>query len=161
MRRGSPINCIPAVSMIALLVTMFTLSSAAIEARQSGQGAPPAGDKPVEQVTKNIQVLQGLPDSQLIPVMNFFGASLGVGCPHCHVREGNNWVFEKDDRPTKKTAREMIRMVQEISKANFKGIVEVSCYTCHHGQTTPTRAVPFPLAPPAPMTAQPMRSPAQ
>jgi hypothetical protein len=164
MRHGSSIDCIPAASMIAAFVTMFTLSSAAVEARQSGQGAPPAapgGDKPAEQVRKNIQVLRGLPDSQLIPVMNFFGASLGVGCPHCHVREGNNWAFEKDDRPTKKTAREMIRMVQEINKANFKGLVEVSCYTCHQGQTAPTRAVSFPLAPPAPITAQQMRPPGQ
>ena len=31
------------------------------------------GDKPVEQVRKNIQVLKGLPDSQLFLVMNFVG----------------------------------------------------------------------------------------
>jgi hypothetical protein len=36
------------------------------------------GDKPVEQVRKNIQVLKGLPDSQLFLLMNFVGDSLGV-----------------------------------------------------------------------------------
>ena len=36
------------------------------------------GDKPVEQVRKNIQVLKGLPDSQLFLLMNFVDDSLGV-----------------------------------------------------------------------------------
>ena len=35
-------------------------------------------DKPVEQVTKHIQVLKGLPDSQLFLLMNFVDDSLGV-----------------------------------------------------------------------------------
>ena len=43
------------------------------------------GDKPVEQVRKNIQVLKGLPDSQLFLLMNFVGDSLGVNCDHCHM----------------------------------------------------------------------------
>jgi hypothetical protein len=38
------------------------------------------GDKPVEQVRKNIQVLKALPDSQLFLLMNFVGDSLGVSC---------------------------------------------------------------------------------
>lgn len=152
---------ITGVSIVGFAI-LFTLSPAPMAAQQSVQGAPPApaGDKPVEQVRKNIQVFQGLPDSHLIPVMNLMGASLGVGCAHCHVREGNDWAFEKDDRQQKKTAREMIRMVQEINKANFKSAVEVSCYTCHHGQAEPTRFVPLPVASPAFPAGQPLRGPA-
>ena len=45
-------------------------------------------EKTVEQVRKNIQVLKGLPDSQLFPVMNFIGDSLGVHCDYCHVTLG-------------------------------------------------------------------------
>lgn len=37
-------------------------------------------DKPVEQVRKNIQVLKGLPSSELLPVMHFMRTSLGVRC---------------------------------------------------------------------------------
>ena len=48
------------------------------------------GDKPVEQVRKNIQVLKGLPDSQLFLLMNFVGDSLGVNCDHCHVKGEKN-----------------------------------------------------------------------
>ena len=36
------------------------------------------GDKPVEQVRKNIQVLKGLPDSQLFLVMNFVDNTFSV-----------------------------------------------------------------------------------
>jgi hypothetical protein len=39
-------------------------------------------DIPVEQVRKNIQVLKGLPDSQLFLLMNFVGDSLGVNCDY-------------------------------------------------------------------------------
>jgi hypothetical protein len=161
MRLAGRINgsyCITAVSIVGFAI-FFTVNPAPIAASQSVQGTPPApaGDKPVEQVRKNIQVFQGLPDSHLIPVMNLMGASLGVGCPHCHVREGNEWAFEKDDKKAKQTAREMIRMVQEINKANFKGAVEVSCYTCHHGQADPAHFVPLPVAFPAFPAGQPPR----
>src|SRR6185503_20768896 len=68
-------------------------------------------DKPTEQVQKNIKVLNGLPQSQLIPVMNFFSASLGVRCNYCHVNNNGVWAFDSDEKPEKGTAREMITMV--------------------------------------------------
>lgn len=40
--------------------------------------AAQSADLPVEQTKKNIKVLQGLPSSQLIPVMAFMSNSLGV-----------------------------------------------------------------------------------
>ena len=55
----------------------------------TGQSAPTA--KTVEQVQKNIQVLTGLPESQLVPVMNYMGSSLGVKCTFCHVKNGDKW----------------------------------------------------------------------
>jgi len=39
-------------------------------------------DQPVEQTRKNIQVLKGLPESQLFPLMNFAATSLGVKCDY-------------------------------------------------------------------------------
>src|SRR5215207_586956 len=108
------------------------------------QGAP-QGDKPVEQTRKNIQVLKGLPESQLFPEMNFIAASLGVQCGFCHVNKGRdpqtgqtNWVWESDEKPEKKTAREMMRMVLAVSKGDY-GISrgQVTCYTCHRGQEHP------------------------
>ena len=80
-----------------------------------------AGEKTVEQVQKNIQVLNGLPQSQLVPVMNYMGSSLGVKCTFCHVKNGDKWDFVSDAKPEKGSAREMIKMVQGINKGNFKG----------------------------------------
>ena len=121
-------------------------------ARTSAQG-PPAGDKPVEQTRKNIQVLKGLPESQLFPEMNFIAASLGVQCGFCHVSQGKdaqgrtNWVWESDEKEEKKIAREMMRMVLTVGKGDF-GVSrgEVTCYTCHRGQEHPQSLPNLPLA---------------
>jgi hypothetical protein len=109
------------------------------------RGGPPQGDKPVEQVRKNIKVLNGLPDSKLIPVMNFFGDSLGVRCSYCHVQNGDKWDFPSDAKEEKETAREMIKMVQAVNKESFSGNLAITCYTCHRGQTRVVGLPPFPL----------------
>jgi hypothetical protein len=105
-------------------------------------------DKPVEQVRKNIQVLKGLPSSQLFPLMNFVSASLGVRCAYCHVNKGDdNWIWESDDKETKRTARQMMRMVLDLNKNNldaFRGS-GVTCFTCHRGQTDAVRLPALPL----------------
>jgi hypothetical protein len=110
-----------------------------------------SADKPVEQVRKNIQVLRGLPDSQLFLVMNFVGDSLGVNCDYCHVRGDKNpqtgeynWLWEKDDKPMKLVGREQMRMTLELNRTGFKGEPVVTCYTCHRGSTRPERLAPLP-----------------
>src|SRR5262249_47783216 len=102
------------------------------------------GDKPVEQVRKNIQVLKGLPDSQLFLLMNFVGDSLGVHCDYCHVKGPKNpqtgedtWLWEKDDKREKLTGREMMRMVLDLNHNVFKREATVTCYTCHRGSPRP------------------------
>src|SRR5690349_23891823 len=71
-------------------------------------------DKPVEAVRKNIQVLKGMPDSQLLPVMHLMRTSLGVKCDFCHIAE--NGKYNLDDKPAKNTARQMIQMTFAINK---------------------------------------------
>src|SRR5215210_7027134 len=115
---------------------------------------PQQGDKPVEQTRKNIQVLKGLPESQLFPEMNFIAASLGVQCGFCHVNKGRDpqtgqtaWVWESDEKPEKKTAREMMKMVLAVSDGQY-GVSrgQVTCYTCHRGQEHPQSLPTLPLA---------------
>jgi len=92
-------------------------------------------DKPVETVMKNIQVLKGMPESQLLPVMHLMRTSLGVRCDFCHIAE--NGKYQLDDKPAKATARRMIQMTLAINKANFNGETEVTCNTCHRGNNRP------------------------
>ncbi|HEX8090586.1 MAG TPA: c-type cytochrome, partial [Blastocatellia bacterium] len=117
---------------------------------QSGQD-----EKPVEQAFKNIQTLKGLPGSQLFSVMQFMAVSLGVRCDYCHVKTGNNWEWEKDDKQEKQTARKMIQMTADINKNNFGGRSGVSCATCHRGQAHPisTTAVSADAFQPRPQAA--------
>jgi hypothetical protein len=114
----------------------------------TAQAAPV--EKTVEQVQKNIQVLTGLPQSQLVPVMNYMGSSLGVKCTFCHVKNGDKWDFVSDAKPEKGSAREMIKMVQGINKGNFKGNPAISCFTCHRGSEHPARVPQLPIAAPTP-----------
>lgn len=110
-------------------------------------------DKPVEQVQKNIKVLTGLPQSQLIPVMNFMAASLGRRCNFCHVNNQGQWDFASDAKPEKNTAREMIKMVLNLHKQTFPGANEISCFTCHRGQNHPVNVPSLPLPVPSPRPA--------
>jgi len=81
---------------------------------------------------KNIKVLNDLPADQLGKVMNIFSESLGVKCAYCHVNP-----FEKDEKPEKATAREMIKMTLALNQQHFKGRPEISCNTCHRGREHP------------------------
>ena len=147
-----------------LKLTAVTLSAIAVfvvsdRNTQAELGAAPVApqDKPVEQVRKNIKVLTGLPDSQLIPVMNFMSASLGRRCNFCHVTDKGRDGYALDDKPEKNTAREMIKMVMGLRKQSFHGADEISCFTCHRGQTHPVNVPALPLPTPSPRPATPTR----
>jgi hypothetical protein len=154
--------CLSLLSLVSLSLVV------SVEAGwvSGGQQPTPAAEKTVEQTRKNIQVLTGLPDSQLVPVMNYMGSSLGVKCTYCHVNKDGKWDFPSDEKPEKGTAREMIKMVQGINKANFKGNPAVGCFTCHRGRTEPVRVPQLPIAAPTPFAeaaaaASPTPTPSQ
>jgi len=105
-----------------------------------------AEDRPVEEAHKNIQVLKGMPESQLDPVMDLMKGSLGVNCGFCHVNTGDKWEMEKDDKQEKKVARQMIQMVLDVNRTTFQGKTVVTCYTCHRGETKPASEISLPVA---------------
>ncbi len=88
-------------------------------------------EKRAEQEYKNIQVLKGIPADRVQKIMFAIKDSLGVECTYCHIKD----QFEKDDKTAKQTARKMIRRVRQINEDGLGG--NVSCYTCHRGQTRP------------------------
>lgn len=124
------------LSVVALgfFWTVLALFAQSTQPVQSSQNE--SGPKTAEQVYKNIQVLKGTPADQLTTTMTFITASLGVECEFCHV-EG----YEKDDKKTKQTARQMIRMEMAINKENFEGRTRVTCNSCHQGRQEPN-AIP-------------------
>jgi len=82
--------------------------------------------------------------------MRNFAGALGVRCQFCHVgQEGQplaSFDFAKDDKRTKLTARQMMRMVEEINRRidtlphdhdQMHDTVRVTCNTCHRGVNRP------------------------
>ncbi|MGA2145324.1 MAG: c-type cytochrome [Bryobacteraceae bacterium] len=117
--------------------------------------AQAADPKTAEEVYKNIVQLKGTPADQIMPAMQFISVSLGVQCNFCHV-QGD---FASDDKPAKKTAREMMAMQAMIDKPSFNGRQQVTCYSCHRGVEHPAsvpavlesdtaRSEPKPMTPP-------------
>ncbi len=98
-------------------------------------------EMPAEQVFKNIQVFEGRTAAQLLNVMNRgFSNSLGVSCSHCHVIG----QYDKEDKPEKEIARDMLAMVNTINGTHLKNIPNlkspnptVNCGTCHNGRPRP------------------------
>src|SRR6266704_4919418 len=98
----------------------------------------------------NVKVIpKNTPVMQVVGMMRNFTGALGVRCPFCHVgQEGmplGQFDFEKDEKRTKLTARQMMRMVEEINRrvdtlpehAQMMSHVEVTCQTCHRGVSRP------------------------
>ena len=115
-----------------------SLAFAPIVLAQHSLDGPPVQSKTAEQVYKNIIQLKGTPAEQLMPAMQVIASSLGVECSFCHVANKP----ELDDKPEKKTARDMMAMVASINMGSFGGRQRVSCYSCHHGVADPASIPP-------------------
>lgn len=140
------------IALVFSIVALFLILDSRSEVvRITNAQSPP--EKTVEQVQKNIKVLTGMPQSQLVPVMNFFAASMGRRCNYCHVNNQGQWDYASDAKPEKTSAREMIKLVMDINKTTERLKLDpVSCYTCHRGRTSPQSipVLPLPLPSPAP-----------
>jgi len=97
---------------------------------------------------KNLKVLpKDISQADLRATMSGFTRALGVRCVYCHVGEEGKMKpedWEKDDKATKRTAREMLRMVQDINATYLARLenraqptIVVKCATCHHGVSQP------------------------
>src|SRR5688572_13959060 len=91
---------------------------------------------------RNLQVLPAdLSRDSVVKIMRTVVASgLGVNCAYCHGAPGvpfDSIDFASDERPTKRTAREMMRMAARINGELLASIpnrgtppLEVQCITC-------------------------------
>src|ERR1044072_189881 len=143
----TPLKSIALGFSIVALFLIFDNRSEVVRATK----AQTPQEKTVEQVQKNIKVLTGMPQSQLIPVMNFFSASLGRRCNFCHVNNQGEGDVASDAKPEKTSAREMVKLVMDINKTTERLKLDpVSCYTCHRGRTSPQSIPVLPLPLPSP-----------
>src|SRR5256712_7735995 len=131
---------------MTLCPAIFALAGLAAPAALLGQ-AP--GHFPPDSLI-NVKVIpKSTPVMQVVGMMRNFAGALGVRCQFCHVgQEGmplGQFDFAKDEKRTKLTARQMMRMVEEINRrldtlpehAQMTSHVEVTCNTCHRGVSRP------------------------
>jgi tetratricopeptide (TPR) repeat protein len=95
----------------------------------------------------NLQILpKDMPREQLIQTMQAFSQALGVQCNYCHVFEGRGGRNDmaSDEKPAKKTARQMLVLAREINEKlpaavgkNADDTTRVGCVTCHRGLAIP------------------------
>jgi hypothetical protein len=143
--------------VVLVVIASAVIAPALADAQQSAAGT----------TRPKLQVLQALPEAQLFPLMNLIGDSLGVRCDYCHVQATpdltktpsnvGGWVWDRDDKPQKRTAREMMRMVIDLNASRFKGESRITCHTCHRGSIRPERTPPLP--PPAGSATTPAAQP--
>jgi len=115
----------------------------------SGVRAQAPGHWPPDSLI-NVKVIpKNTPVMNVVGIMRNFAGALGVRCQFCHVgQEGMplaQFDFAKDEKRTKLTARQMMRMVEEINHRldtlpeheKMTSHVEVTCNTCHRGVSRP------------------------
>ena len=132
------------VRKLSTKVTMVAIFISALLGSQTMAQEPGLFDSP-----QNLHVLPvDISPADLQETMNGFQIALGVKCVFCHdvgmpdsdLRE----VFKRDTKATKRNAREMLRMMLEMNRRIGKlekndehTFAEVTCISCHRGQTRP------------------------
>ena len=126
----------------AALIAPLALFGVLVHAQEGKK--PGAMAMTSKQKYKNIKVLKELPADQLIPYMHAYNTALGVKCDFCHVINADHSGFDKDDKPMKLKAREMIVLVKDLN-GKYKTIDKrATCAMCHHGHAEPETSMPEP-----------------
>lgn len=123
------------------------ITSATSAAAQTAPGGAPQGRGAQPPPATNLQILpKDVPREQLIATMQAFTQALGVQCSYCHVFEGRGGRNDmaSDEKPTKKTARQMMVFARELNE-KLPAVVgkaatdttRVGCSTCHRGVAIP------------------------
>jgi hypothetical protein len=93
---------------------------------------------------KNLQVLpKSTTKDDIKPIMRAQAKALGVECDYCHDVPD----MASDKLETKKIARNMMKMTEEINGKWLKGMKDadknkVTCGTCHQGKEQPPAFLP-------------------
>lgn len=149
------------MSKATMATVRMALALTACVPTASAQSSPAANVPKMEEVYKNIQVLNGMPAEQMLTTMRFMRASLGVACTFCHLEPNQaagkqapntaksqaaarvqpGWWLDEParefDTPKKQIARMMIKMTAALNKESFGGSNQITCFTCHRGSLRP------------------------
>jgi photosynthetic reaction center cytochrome c subunit len=134
------------LSVSGAALAALAMVAAGLAGHASAQVAQPAAavkQKTAGETFKNVTTasLKPLTVDDFMGAMGVISADLGLDCADCHPGAGTDKVNFVIDTPQKITARKMIDMVAVINKDNFKGVQNVTCWTCHHGKERPANTI--------------------
>ncbi|MBI4421050.1 MAG: c-type cytochrome [Gemmatimonadetes bacterium] len=136
--------------MVVLGKSFASVARVLVPAAALALGAVPVGAQlTLPDSFTNLKVLpKEIGQQELLAVMRAQTTALGVRCWYCH--EGteelllDKYDFAADKKPTKETARLMMKMVADLNaqylaevKSDRPSRIRVTCATCHHGQALP------------------------
>ncbi|NKB89618.1 MAG: c-type cytochrome [Acidobacteria bacterium] len=139
---------------LAVLAGPFAISNAEGQTvGRAGSSAGQEGQLGIPQTPRNLQILPAdMSTRAVIGVMRGMTGALGTRCTHCHVgdnpRDLSTVDFASDEKETKRVARVMMQMVGNLNddllrpglmEAGRAEAMEVTCQTCHRGNTRPVR----------------------
>jgi hypothetical protein len=111
--------------------------AAVLAAGGPGFAQAPAAKSDFPTTFKNLKVFdKDIAPKELKAAMDGFTDQLGVKCTFCHVLD----AYDKDERPHKNDARQMIQLVN-FMKANMPKYFakevkpeKIECWLCHRGE---------------------------
>jgi hypothetical protein len=128
------------------VVIIFALAIASVSSAQTPTQTP----TPMEPwKAKNLECFpKDISRPELTQRMREFSLALGVRCQHCHTGgDGISFdgvVFDSDDKAPKRTARAMLRMMDQLNTVTLAQLpnraeprVVIECDTCHRGLAVP------------------------
>jgi hypothetical protein len=93
---------------------------------------------------KNLQYFpKDISRKELIGIMRQFSFATGLRCEGCHVQKADGKMdFASDGKDEKRTARVMLKMVDDINKSYIDKLgqanaIQVQCVTCHRALSKP------------------------
>jgi hypothetical protein len=131
-------------SGLVLAAALLAASTARAQPPPAGGAGQRAGGPPP---LSNLQIIpKDTPREQVIATMQGIAGALGVQCNYCHVQEGRGGRNDlaSDEKPMKKTARQMMVFARELNE-KLPAVVgkpaneatRVGCMTCHRGLAVP------------------------
>ena len=103
---------------LALIAIAIGVLVSAAPAQEGGEGEP----------MKNITILTGKSRKEVVTIMKTYTQGLGVKCSFCHEKD-----YSSDAKAEKKTAREMIKMLDDLNTKYSMLEKKGSCFMCHRG----------------------------
>lgn len=123
-------------AFVLILIPFLWRSESSLAQRPKPATAPQQkATVPLQQQPKDLQVLKGMSQPEVMAVMRSWSAALNVECAYCHTNS-----YEADS-PRKEVARLMQR--DYVSGLKHTDGSALSCQYCHQGQANFLRTRPF------------------